>query len=370
MTVLNFPKNPTVGQEYTLNGVVYTWDSQKWTASEGGSTVSVEVGDSAPLNPSDGDLWWDSSKESGRLYVFYTDSNSAQWVECSPAGGIDDPLWDHDNGVLSPYNAGDSVQIGGGDITLNPDGNATFTGDVETNGYLWANGPESYLVVNRTGAATLPVAEFGGTTTTSRITADGSAEFNGNVQSVSSSIISPLTTAGISYFSCNDEVGGYSTKIQFNSGGSATFAGEVSSDNAFVSDRYSGGFWCFRGTLNGTQTSLISADGSAQFAGTVSSTGNVSGGTSTSTYGIIGQSGSSVGDSAAIFGRQYSVGGLCWRGVDSSATTTSKIFADGSATFNGNVNTKTFINCNTFSKKIASSNFLNYTSFFNQDITS
>ena len=76
MTVLNFPSNPTVGQEYALNGVVYTWDSQKWTASEGGSTVSVEVGDTAPLNPSDGDLWWDSSKESGRLYVFYTDENS------------------------------------------------------------------------------------------------------------------------------------------------------------------------------------------------------------------------------------------------------------------------------------------------------
>ena len=36
------------------------------------------------LNPEEGDLWWNSSEDDGRLYVYYTDANSSQWVEASP----------------------------------------------------------------------------------------------------------------------------------------------------------------------------------------------------------------------------------------------------------------------------------------------
>jgi hypothetical protein len=65
---------------------------------------------------------------------------------------------------------------------INNDGSATFAGSLESNGYLYANGPESYLVVERTGGtSTTPVAEFGGDTVTTRFTADGSATFAGNI---------------------------------------------------------------------------------------------------------------------------------------------------------------------------------------------
>ena len=44
------------------------------------------VGETPPASPVEGDLWWNSSDESGRLYVYYEDANSSQWVEASPQG--------------------------------------------------------------------------------------------------------------------------------------------------------------------------------------------------------------------------------------------------------------------------------------------
>ena len=32
---INFPTSPTVGDTYTVNSVVYTWDGTKWNASTG-----------------------------------------------------------------------------------------------------------------------------------------------------------------------------------------------------------------------------------------------------------------------------------------------------------------------------------------------
>jgi hypothetical protein len=43
----------------------------------------VPTQDTAPLNPSDGDLWWDSTIAS--LFIYYDDGTSAQWVEAFPA---------------------------------------------------------------------------------------------------------------------------------------------------------------------------------------------------------------------------------------------------------------------------------------------
>lgn len=42
----------------------------------------VEVSDTAPSSPSEGDLWWDST--SGTLKVYYDDGDSQQWVDASP----------------------------------------------------------------------------------------------------------------------------------------------------------------------------------------------------------------------------------------------------------------------------------------------
>jgi hypothetical protein len=50
----------------------------------GGGNTSVVISDSAPANPVNGDLWFDSV--GGQLYIWYSDPNGAQWVVVVNAG--------------------------------------------------------------------------------------------------------------------------------------------------------------------------------------------------------------------------------------------------------------------------------------------
>lgn len=62
---------------------LYIYHNSVWTLAGGsGSGASVTVGDSAPPTPAAGDLWWDS--ESGRLFLYYVDIDSSQWVDAAP----------------------------------------------------------------------------------------------------------------------------------------------------------------------------------------------------------------------------------------------------------------------------------------------
>lgn len=42
----------------------------------------VAVGPNPPENPIEGNLWWNVSE--GRMYIYYVDEDSGQWVETSP----------------------------------------------------------------------------------------------------------------------------------------------------------------------------------------------------------------------------------------------------------------------------------------------
>tara|TARA_R100001082_G_C4365728_1_gene161829 strand:- start:670 stop:1584 length:915 start_codon:yes stop_codon:yes gene_type:complete len=44
--------------------------------------VEVPSTASPPSNPADGNLWW--NHDDGRLYIYYIDDNSSQWVDASP----------------------------------------------------------------------------------------------------------------------------------------------------------------------------------------------------------------------------------------------------------------------------------------------
>ena len=44
--------------------------------------ISVSSSPTAPTNPNDNDLWWDSSD--GRLKIYYNDGDSSQWVDSFP----------------------------------------------------------------------------------------------------------------------------------------------------------------------------------------------------------------------------------------------------------------------------------------------
>ena len=50
----------------------------------GGVGAAVTISDTAPGSPDDGDLWWDSTRGTG--FIYYTDTNSSQWVEFCPGG--------------------------------------------------------------------------------------------------------------------------------------------------------------------------------------------------------------------------------------------------------------------------------------------
>ena len=74
-------------QVLSWDGSDYVWVDQ---SAGGGTDVPTIVSDVAPATREDGsalaqgDLWWNSL--TGRLYVYYMDGNTNQWVEASPAG--------------------------------------------------------------------------------------------------------------------------------------------------------------------------------------------------------------------------------------------------------------------------------------------
>jgi len=47
------------------------------------STPPVAVGPTPPENPIQGNLWWNTHE--GRMYIFYTDQDSSQWVQTNPS---------------------------------------------------------------------------------------------------------------------------------------------------------------------------------------------------------------------------------------------------------------------------------------------
>ena len=55
------------------------YTSTGWGSIGGGS---VNMGNTAPSTPKNGDVWWNT--EYGRLLIYYTDADGSQWVDASP----------------------------------------------------------------------------------------------------------------------------------------------------------------------------------------------------------------------------------------------------------------------------------------------
>ena len=61
-------------------GGAFSWEA----AAAGGASVTIS--ETPPAAPTEGDLWW--NEDDGRLYVFYTDDDTSQWVDASPEAAI------------------------------------------------------------------------------------------------------------------------------------------------------------------------------------------------------------------------------------------------------------------------------------------
>ena len=109
------------------------WDGTEWE-SLGDTHVDpptiATTSDTAPANPKDGDLWYDSV--SGELYCFY-DSDDAgavagTWVQANPqptpkqatasVAGVDVKLWKKTGTTLETETAGDVISISAGTAAL------------------------------------------------------------------------------------------------------------------------------------------------------------------------------------------------------------------------------------------------------------
>ena len=64
----------------TTSSVFEGYDGNAWGKIGGGAAVSS----TAPTAANPGDLWYDT--DDGRMFVYYTDANSSQWVDASPNG--------------------------------------------------------------------------------------------------------------------------------------------------------------------------------------------------------------------------------------------------------------------------------------------
>lgn len=75
------PGTPWTGQSIfeTDTGSSFIWDGSAWQPGGGGG--SIEISATAPSSPGEGDLWWDS--DNGKLYIYYNDGNSSQWVDAA-----------------------------------------------------------------------------------------------------------------------------------------------------------------------------------------------------------------------------------------------------------------------------------------------
>jgi len=77
----------------TTNGRLYVFyndgDTEQWVDASPaamGEDTAVIISENTPTGSiSDGQLWW--SKLDGRLYIYYEDADSSQWVDASPAIG-------------------------------------------------------------------------------------------------------------------------------------------------------------------------------------------------------------------------------------------------------------------------------------------
>ena len=119
-------------------------------------------------------------------------------------------------------------------------GAATFTGNVQAGGDA-ISGAAAGVTLRTTGLVNVTRAtgnnifagfKTGNNTQTSQITSDGDATFTGNITAVR-----------------------------------GTFTDQVGTTNQLLSNRTTGSYNCYQGQLNGTPTSVITADGTSSFIG-------------------------------------------------------------------------------------------------------
>ena len=253
--------------------------------------VEVPSSVAPPSDPSAGNLWFNPLD--GRLYVYYDDGNSEQWVDASPDSWMPTVIPDPDNPAIQPGTLDDryvnvtgdnmtgNLTLGTDKITLFADGSSEFAKqltvgentDVAGGTYI---GVDGFINLTRPSGSSsgfpLLLGKSGGTET-SRITTDGWLVLAGGINAADNAKIggnvgiSGTTFAGgdINLGTLNDsgdyisnsdrkiilnatdgsiKIGGTlpsAPKIELNADGSATFAGTITTSNYDITDNTTNG---------------------------------------------------------------------------------------------------------------------------------
>ena len=328
MSAINFPSlpagqnpvntfSPTSTPEATSNGITYVYDGTKWSASSsggggGGSQDLQSVTDVGNTTTNGatfagdiltGDFSPYGTKVKGiNGITIRTDSNSAREVF---------GIFDEDNSSAEKVaiNADGSASFAGSLVQGNASGNSNFT---VTNGLTilkreasptnpllqMGNASTTYGKISINAAASFTEVNVGtqGAWDKIALNENGNATFDGNVSS-KSYFVSDRDATGKSLYSGSvngveslnivadgsiyagnssgsGTAGPGNVNIQLNaSDGSAMFAGQVTTDKAFVSKGNDAANYIFQGlNTSGTEVIRMNNDGSAVFTGTVTAT--------------------------------------------------------------------------------------------------
>ena len=148
MAAYDFPDTsgkPTDGSfKYTApDGTLYEWNGYAWEVPStpggggggGGGAARVSTQALPPSPSEDGDMFW--CTDDGRLYIYYEDTDTTQWVDASPDNiGADNGVTQ----IVAGNNVSISPSIGKGVVTINSTGGGGGGTVVNYNGAsAWAS---------------------------------------------------------------------------------------------------------------------------------------------------------------------------------------------------------------------------------------
>ena len=379
MTVLNFPDTsgkPTDGSFiYVANGVIYTWDGDKWTSEgQGGNPPDVRTGNlqevtdlgntttngitTGTITAAGAILSGDATRtgaysvleasgiiesvppsDSSRAFSVYSRDQKVRTVEVKGDGSIT---------AAGDGNFEGNIYISGGADTPGADnyGLSLTAGGIKVRNDLTASSAYVFRAVNASGTTSEILADgsitaAGGET---NIYADGTIEIGGNPNGSGNTGLSLATTGGlITRTSLNPSVKifpptGSTPSIVLNRDGSGSFDGAITTPSNYPGGSNSGGvkilpsggagiqaagssgfLWQGYTVGNAAQTSSITPDGDITASGRITSNTGVN---VDATNGFV-----STTDS-----------GFHFRGRRSDGTHAMEITANGSATFASNIN--------------------------------
>ncbi len=240
--------------------------------------VEIPANPNPPSDPLAGNLWY--NPVDGRLYIYYVDDNSSQWVDASPDSWQPTVIPNPENPTSQPDTLDDRYVMVTGDnmtgdltlgtdkITLNAtDGSSSFAGPITGTGGL---------VIDRTGPGSSVFLGKNNGTTNVTMLARGSATFAGDIGIGGTLPSAPnisLAADGSAHFKSGDQ-DTLSSVVISNDGSVSN--GYVSlwnngTNNAGVGINGSGTASNIGLYLNhaGTRNFSVAYDGSATFAGDV-----------------------------------------------------------------------------------------------------